>query len=105
MPPDYDTRNQSPCLNYRDGAVVPARHVSLKSRTLLRHDRHRVRVNKLLAITFAPQIDAREFAPAAYVFNHAEAVTEIVCDEKRVAVRSDRNPSRINRRAIAVVAR
>ncbi len=53
----------------------------------------------------SPQIDANEFASATQIFNDAETVAEIVSDEECVAVRTDRNPTRINWRAIAVVSR
>jgi DNA ligase D-like protein (predicted 3'-phosphoesterase) len=52
----------------------------------------------------APQIDPRELATPTHVFNHAETVAKIVRDEKRVAIRTDRDPGRIHGCAIAVVA-
>ena len=58
-----------------------------------------------MLITRAPQIDANEPARTAQILDDAKTVAKIVGDEERVAIRTDRDTARINRRAIAVVTR
>src|SRR5690349_5430230 len=88
-------------LDHCDGAVAPTRHVSLCS---LRQIRDGIRIDEVF-VTCSPEIDANETALTAQILDDAEAVAKIVGDEECVSIRTDRNATRINRSAIAVVAR
>ncbi len=79
--------------------IVPAGYVNFDDRSSLMNRGDRVRIRMRW------QIDAREFARSAQVFDDAETVAKIVRDEQCIAVRTDRESSRIDRRAIAVVTR
>ncbi len=86
-------------MDHRYAVVVPAGNISLCDFTTI------VDHNDCVGISERLQIDAREFARSAQVFDDAETVAKIVRDEQCIAVRTDRESSRIDRRAIAVVTR
>src|SRR6185295_9104551 len=93
-------------INHRNRGVSPQRDVHFRSfaRTTPGHSDYSVWIEELLRVRPA-KIDARQPSFVANVTDYSEAVSEIVRDVQRVAVRAERETHRVNRRKVVVIAR